>query len=1483
MRRSFHLMRLLVVFVALGVLGGALLAVNRIQVGRQASVIKAVALKSEAGINGDKDKRAETLAIYEKYIRFQPTDAEAVTRYVKLLLEQYRAVPSPSTVAATTKGLEDCLRKFPDNPELRRELADLYLKTGRPANADQHLEFLLKDFKGDAKTKVEILELRALCEFAKSDLAKAVERLEEAIIVGQDGDVPLSLRIRVYEQTLKWLQQTTTDPVQKNQKVATHLRVLLGDAPFKTNLEARIAVARFEMASGRVHLARPHVAEALRLAGDKPNADALLTAAELELAEARLAEGRDAKRAKLVLASELLKKAKAADPKNVSVGLFLSDVFNRLGDNAGAIAVLKTTAESLGSTDDQFRAVIDHLIDLGDQKLPEELITRLATDGSERFQLAYFRGRLAVLKGDWPQARLLLEEAAPNLARLPEFHKRAMVGLARVYDVLQNPDQQLSCYESALRDDALYGPALIGEAEALNKLGKVDKALEKYHLLVTRFQASGLRPVYARLRLIDILRRPAEARNWDPFSANESGSLVATIGPVDERSDEIVITYAQALAAQGERAKAVEQLQKILDKKPESLLAAVAWVNLARIRESGRPEAALAVLDDAQKQVGDSVDLRLARADVLVFRAKPPAVAEFELLAAKPVAPAKDFLPADWYRLWLGLGQASIAAAPRWGDVEIRRAMFDAAIRFLREAAKAETRDMHSRAILIDLAVNAGKKDVVEETLRELAGLEGLDGPISSLAQIVISMPEVGKITDKATRAARIKDMRDLIAKVQKQRPRWGRVYVALGKLDEMEGFPERAVGNYTRALDEGDRDEEIIRRTVDIHRERKQDAAAAAVLDRLATKMTLPDDLERFRAITAMLSRGSIAKDELPNINRIAPETSKDPKLLMLRGSLLAAIGEDPKALEAFRSAVNIKFPPAPETYNALVSQLVRTRQGADAVLALAEAEKNLRLKLPDAAPERADLFLTLARMHEIVGDAKTAGLRYVEALQAAPNILTPNQRSVEFLMRSGNTAEAEKMLLALEKNPGQDIARWARRYLGAVVMMSRPNPYKHRGEALALLEKNLASVSPPESEDIKARAVIWTIDPVTRNEGTRVLREYFENGALTPDEAYLLARLTFDLGPAKVPESEKYFLYAARPRPGATLEHLAALVRFYASQNSLGAASSKLQILQSIAPYSWEAAREEARLLAKQGQRATREDTKRYTDQARALILKFPGYDTIESIRYRTGPLFEEIGMNTEAEVLYKKLEKEWDDPQSHLPLALLYLRQKKATEVLALAREREAKASVLLTAQLLTEAARAKRQDPAATKQIADWLDGKIQAYQGKPELPGLLGAKAVLYDAQGQYKEAIEEYRRAVKQWNGEPGGDGTVNNLAMLLALSKEPALVDEAIRMMSDLIAIRGPAPTFLDTRAVAYLVKGGDDADKARQDLEMALLQRVRPAYLFHIAWALDLQGKRNEAEKKLDEARKLDLSPDDVHPLELQKYTQLVGPIRK
>lgn len=361
-------------------------------------------------------------------------------------------------------------------------------------------------------------------------------------------------------------------------------------------------------------------------------------------------------------------------------------------------------------------------------------------------------------------------------------------------------------------------------------------------------------------------------------------------------------------------------------------------------------------------------------------------------------------------------------------------------------------------------------------------------------------------------------------------------------------------------------------------------------------------------------------------------------------------------------------------------------------------------------------------------------------------------------------------------------------------------------------------------------------------------------------------------------------------------TPEHLAAVVRVHLALNDVALAENALERLKTNNPNSWEAVREAARVLHRKSRSRVGPSEaaakQKLLDEARDLIQKFPGWDAGDNLVTRSGPLFEEIGLTADAEAAYKKYLAAGTEPGAHQPLAILYVRQKQSEKAVALAFEREPKAPVLLTARLLAGAVRTKRPDAATEAKVEKWLDAALAAARD-PELEAaLIGAKAELYDARGtpatpagrdMYDAAIREYERSIAAFNriANPKGrnDVVVNNLCMLLALRK-PERANDAVKMMSDLIAIRGPVPSFLDTRAVAYLVSGRPE--KAVADLQLALVQYERAAYHFHLAWALDLnplEAKRVDAVDGLRKAKGLGLTADDLHPIEFDKYKDLLG----
>lgn|GEM_PF-1342324 len=1455
MRRTLYWKRLLIVVVAGLVFGGTVFAVHHFQLKSQSSLLKGRAIKAAQEAESDPSKRAEAAALMQQYLKFQPRDEEAFVQYANMLFAQAKDDPSPTTVLRAALGVEEFLRAFPNHAAERQKLAELYIKTGQFSklpSAKAHIEMLFSAPGGNYRTDVDVLEMAAICEQGLGNRTAAIGYLEDAI---KTGKAP----VRLYLMAMELHSANKGDP-KRNTYIDDHLRALR-TGRFEKNLEARVAAARFEMVLGNLGPARTDLKEAFDNLGGANNPDALLAMAELEIKTIKSSDQVVAQHEK---AEKLLRKAFDLDKKNISVGMMLAEVLSHLGKREEGIGVLKETADALTATDPKNVMLIDRMLDLGEKEVSESLInSRLATTESLKPFVPYFQGRLAVLKQDWLNALKLLDEAAPTLVRLPMYHKKAMVGLASCYSSMQNPDKQLEYCRLALRDDGAYPLAVIGEAEALVRMGKQDEALQKYRVIVYTFQMFDYRSELARLELLAVLMQPGEAglRNWKRFEDS--------LGAVESWTPTIYILNAESLIARGRGAEAVKLLDDWLKTHQKDPGAPAVWVALSRLQDGGKPEAAVAILNEAQKQLGDTVDFRLAHAGMLVARAKPPTPEEFEALATV----AEKFTTTQQFRLYFGLGQAVARVTDRGPNGNSTRALRATAIKFLRAAADRSTRDLTCRAYLLDQALSAERMDVVEQVLKEMAEVEGPNGPVGALGRIAIRLPEVKKLSDPAARAAGVRELRVLAERIRSLRPGWSRVYIALAQLDETEGLNDAALSNYIEAIDKGDRQEFVVRRAVELYRIKQQDDKAVGMLNKLSTEVHLPDDLERYRSIYRMLAT-DIPKDSRPTIDRIAPETSQEYRILLLRGALLAAIREDKDALEAFKKAVE-KADRVPETWASLVAQLMKYGKVELAKRAVDEAKDKLK-PTPSMSPEaRAELNLALGGLYEMVGDLQTALKYYDAACDAAPLELNPARQRIMFFQRTGQSDKALAFLNKEKDSTAQDIARWARRYL-AITMLANPDVYNLRKPALALIEQNLAA-APNDPEDLKARAMIWTVDPLTREEGIRTLRQFGDRGDLTPDEWYLLGQLAFDQG--KFPEAERYFKMAARIRPGVTAMHLAAVVRVYLALGRVDLAETALERLKTNNPTSWEAVREEARVLARKSKEKASigelDDAKKLLEKARKVIVNYPGWDALANIPTKFGPLFEEIGLTTDAKAVYQKFLDEDKSPAAHFYLARFYIVQKQPEEAIKLALAREKTAPVLLTARLLTGAVRAKRPSAETEADIEKRLDDALRNAAGNPELEAaLIGTKAELLDAQGKYDEAIKEYERSVAKGKSEL----VINNLCMLLAL-KYPERADEAVKMMSALIAIRGPVPSFLDTRAVAYLVSSRPG--EAKKDLEMALVQFDRPAYRFHLAWAMDLDGKetvRVFAVDELKKAKQLGLTADDLHPIEYVRYIELL-----
>jgi Tfp pilus assembly protein PilF len=154
-------------------------------------------------------------------------------------------------------------------------------------------------------------------------------------------------------------------------------------------------------------------------------------------------------------------------------------------------------------------------------------------------------------------------------------------------------------------------------------------------------------------------------------------------------------------------------------------------------------------------------------------------------------------------------------------------------------------------------------------------------------------------------------------------------------------------------------------------------------------------------------------------------------------------------------------------------------------------------------------------------------------------------------------------------------------------------------------------------------------------------------------------------------------------------------------------------------------------------------------------------------------------------------------------------------------------------------------------------------------------GLLAVLAELYDARGRQAQAIDVYRRVLRQ---DPHNVVALNNLACLLALKGEPG--EEARQHIESAIAEAGPQPELLDTLALVHL-RGGR-AEPALKALQQAVAREPSAAKYFHLAQAHLLAGERPAAKEAYQKALALGLKGADLHKLEQPALAGLPGKLQ-
>ena len=1147
------------------------------------------------------------------------------------------------------------------------------------------------------------------------------------------------------------------------------------------------------------------------------NIDVLFGLGKLELAR------QDVKSARAIW-----EKGRALHPKDYRFYIELSRLDLQAGRRDSAEAMLVNGIAACESVKELQWTLANLYFDQNQQKEAEALVADLRERKAPASALILLEARREMGREHWKDAVRTFKTLGSQytVTSMPvDVVISTNLYIGRCHDQLGEYEQSVQAYRLARDADPGSVLARLGLAGALNRLGRKSEALDIYRLIVKDVPAVRL-PI-AQIMTETTLKQPEARRNWKPVEALLDEAEKSTAD-----ATEVALTRATVLSAQGRRKEADERIEAIKQNQPKRVEP---WLFQAEVlMRQGKGDEALSLLDRASATLGDRVELRMARAQYWAARGGPKA-----LEALKPLeADVAKFSRAEQGRMLRSLSVA-------YERLGLQNEAFALWLRLT---------ELDPDASDIQLAVLKSALDQGDDALAAKASAavlnsDGEDGPYSAFAAALPLLAAARRGEPGKLVGARV-----LLQKASAAKPGWPSPLLALAEASELSGERDQILKNRMAAIEAGVRDTDLIRKTIALLYVSRRFDDAERLLRSLGTPTTLPGSLRR--AADGLSLRNDSLDHVLAKAREAVAKGSKDPADYVWLTQLLAASNQKEEIVPLLRKAIAIDEK-RPDTWIALTAYLSRAGLVDDAKIVVEAARPKLLA---------AKQGLALASCYEMTRSFEKSDEIFREALRADPEDPVLIRGFAEYSLRRGKTADSDTALtrlLALRKKaPSQ--ASWARRSLlfGKCQGVDDSTLEGILGEFRNESQDNI-DLENERMADQRAVALVLAGQPSRprRKEAIALLQGVADKNYTSADDEFLLAQLHEEQGNGRrARELIDRLSSQERDNP----RYLAYRSRLLIRQGRHALAQNDISRLKELAPKDPLTAELEARWLAADGKVSEAVD-----------LLEKAMADKSASLRFRSAAVFEQIGGEPglkAAETILKSASEVLEPPFAGLELSLFLSRRGRLEDAIAAwekARTKTPKATAVVAALSLASA-------PGVTddqrETLATWVEGAVKA---EPTSAGMTSSLAVLRESQGRFDDAESLYRKAIEL---DPRSVIALNNLACITALRGVPG--EEALQMVDRAIAVSGPMPALLDTRALALLSLGRNDS--AIKDLEAALEVTPTSNRLFHQARALLLNGDRLASVRAYEKALKAGLKTETLHPLERPKLAELVAAIR-
>ncbi len=1463
-----------------------------------------------------------------RYLTLYPNDTETLEQ-LGILLD--KKATSGRMLLRAYMTFETVLRQDSGRDNVRRRLVDVAIKLGRYNDALTHIEIL----RQASATDPELMYQAGVCQEENGKFAEAARLYRESTI-SAEAKINYFTRLaglvlrRPAELDLKQIDPLSRDGVDASQVAAQ----IMDDAAEKCRPQYRAYLARAEFRQSHADLdgAEKDIQTALELAED--DTDVLLAAAQLALERASAAatsgQAVDAAKYRETAANY----ARRGFERDLRLYFILARVLVDTGKRSEAIALLREAVNKIPAVREQ--AVADKLLETlvterqllflladelisqadagsseivaGSLKEPQSLVVSLKDLSLTEPLVTFLEGRMSAATGKWQDAARNFEQARQAPQQLFALTRQIDLQLSACYRALETPNVRVKAMRRAVTTDPLWLVGRLEFASALTDAGALQEAIDEYRSLI---RVTGVPLMLARLLTLAQIALPADVRDW-----TEVNKLLELARQATPDAPDIPVLEAELLTQEQNFDAAAAVLEVARSRFPAvpAIPVAESMVALRRsdAEQPARIAAALKFLDEATTQLGQNVELDIARAEVAIQVSGADGLRMLRQIQASPT-----FDQESKARLYEALARA----ADQLNSPE-------AAVAFWKQIVELRPSDLRAHlkyASRIRTNETAWKAELA--AIRVIEGPEGPNGDFEHAVKLIEHvLADAKPVTADSPQMKSLTNARTLLARAAGQRPFWAAVPRALGRLEEVIGNADAAFEHFRTALELGDRSRDLIMKVVQGYMQRKRFNEADQELRKLAESQPelISGDLARMAWAVAWQRNQEDRAIDLAG--RVAENSEEFQDQIWLSELRFARGKRGAEVEEPLEEAIR-RAPTAPEPWFAKVAYLTRVGQIDAAEATIQTASGSIR---EDAAAT------TVARCYELISEFSSTEKQYLaeaekfylKALESRPDGDVGQIIMIaDFYIRHAEFTKAEEYLNKLldPQTAAPDFAlAWARRRQ-AMLIASRGG-YDDTSLALKMLQQNEEQGTEVAAEDLRAHAEILARRPMRadRLAAIRILEKLEQRKELENIDSFRLAVLYEETG--NWPNARKVML-SLLTADSLDPAHVAFFVQRLIRHDEVLEAEPWMHKLEELQPKAFRTVFTKVKLLGALHRSAeavplltefikdrrqailglpelleqnnaddamevmrtwlvdsANPNSARILLQVRELLQRKQTAQAVALLRERVNEedlgdathaaimrvaadLLEEIGEMTAAEYWFRQYAALSTQQEAAFILAKFLARQGRVVEALALC-ESQLETG---TPDLIAAATASVVSHGNATSEQLQQAEGWIQAAGARQPDSLVCGiALADLRLLQHRFDEAEQLYQLILMK---DERHLVALNNLAWLL--SNTPGRSAQALDLINRALKIAGAHAALLDTRAMVYLSNG--QPNEALKDLKEAFEGSDMAIGYMHLALAYLQANDKESAASAMAEAERLGLHADAMHPLEREIFERV------